>query len=601
MNARSVLWFPVLVAVMIQAIFVVRGVTPVLDGGLYGPDAYMRLVRVGELVEHGRWFDATSVRSNAPFGETLHWTRPLDVLLLAGALPLSAFLGFERALYWWGVMLSPLLQIAALAALVWAGRPLFEGRARVLLAVVFLCQPGVFYAFMAGRPDHHGLLAVLFVLTVGFTLRLIGEGRRGGHCVGAGAVAALATWVSVEALVSVALMLAALGLFWIRRGGDYAEKGRLVALTLAAGTALALVLDPPGRGVLAEVHDRLSVVHVVLLALVALTWSAVEAVERRVAAARGARRRLVLGGGGAALALVVAWLAFPKLLGGPYVDVDPRVLPIYLALVDEVQPLLRAGRPWLNDVLFWLGAALPGVPYLAYRCLRGGSGERPYWLFLLGAVLLFVPLTFYQLRWSSYAGMLLVFPVTGLLVRVLEVLDRRLALPWRAAARAFAVLLFSVGFLVLGIVLQRGSEQFASAEAMQEAARKCSLKRFAAFAERDAAQAPERILANLFSGPELLYRMGHEVIATPYHRNAAGIGDAHAMLAADSEAVARPLIAVRGVTWILLCPGSAEPRLYRRPGATFYERLAGGEAPAWLRPVALPPGLEGFRLFEVRD
>ena len=49
----------------------------VLDGRLIGPDAYMRVLRVMELAQGGNWYDAVSERSNAPFGEILHWTRPL--------------------------------------------------------------------------------------------------------------------------------------------------------------------------------------------------------------------------------------------------------------------------------------------------------------------------------------------------------------------------------------------------------------------------------------------------------------------------------------------------------------------------------------------
>ena len=593
----SALWFPVFIAVMIQAIFVMRGVTPVLDGGLYGPDGYMRLVRVGELAESGRWFDATSQRSNAPHGELLHWTRPVDVLLLAGAVPLSPVIGLRTALFWWGVMLSPALQFAALLALFWAGRPLFDRRGRVFLALLFLCQPGVFYAFMAGRPDHHSLLALLFVDSLGYTLRLIIFELRPRDCVGAGAAAALAMWVSVEALVSTLLMLLTLGLMWLWRGGDFAEKSRLVALTLAAGSAVALALDPPGPGVGEAVYDRLSVVHVVLFALIALFWLGVQSSAGR------ALNRLALGGAGAALVLAVLWLAFPKLFGGPFVEVDPRILPIWLAVIEEVQPLIGDDPSWLKEVIFWLGAALVGLPYLVYKCLGSEPRERPMWLYLSGAVLLFVALTFYQLRWSTYSGVLLAFPLAGLLLRLLGFLTHRLAPPWRAPARALVVIIFTVGFLSLGTLLKRESEQFARAESFRAEQGKCSIARLAEFTGDRAPrkEAPERILANIFSGPELLYRTRHEVIATPYHRNAAGIRDAHAIMTAESEGTARKLIRGRGVTWILLCPGSAESVLFRRADGTpgFYDMLARGQHPAWLTPVALPPDLGAFRLFEV--
>ena len=170
MRSYSALWFPLLLALLLQGLFVARGIVPVAEGGLYDPDAYMRLVRVGELAESGRWFDTTSMRSNAPYGEELHWTRPLDVLLLAGAAALAPFLGFPTALHWWGVALSPLLQLLALIAVFWAGRDILDERGRVFLAVIVVCQAGVFNVFMAGRPDHHSLLALLFAVCLGLVV-----------------------------------------------------------------------------------------------------------------------------------------------------------------------------------------------------------------------------------------------------------------------------------------------------------------------------------------------------------------------------------------------------------------------------------------------
>ena len=49
-------------------------------------DCYMHLIRASDLYHHGQWYDPVWIKSNAPFGEPLHWSRPFDVLLLAGAL-----------------------------------------------------------------------------------------------------------------------------------------------------------------------------------------------------------------------------------------------------------------------------------------------------------------------------------------------------------------------------------------------------------------------------------------------------------------------------------------------------------------------------------
>lgn len=602
MKSYSALWFPVLVALMLQAIFVARGLTPVLDGGLYGPDAYMRLVRVTELAEGGDWVGGVSQRSNAPYGLELHWTRPFDVLLLVGAAPLAPLLGFRAALYWWGVAISPLLQLATLVVLFWAGRRFFERPGRVYLCLIFLCQPGVIYDYMAGRPDHQSLMGLLFALSVALTLRLMGAEPRPRAALGAGLVVALALWVSVESLVAAALMLAVLGLAWVWRGGELARLSLIVALAATAGMGLALLVDPMADGVLAAQYDRLSIVHVVLSAVVALFWLAAVGLEQG-ARALGAPARAALAAVGAALVLGIAWLAFPKLFGGPYVDIDATLGPIFRQFVGQSRPLFSDDPESIKQAVYWLGPLALGLPFLIQRCWRGALAERPAWLYLLGALLLYLALTISALRWSSYLGLLVAFPVTGLLMATLGIMDR-LALPWRSLARALTVILFSVGFLFLGILFQRQSEQYARAEAMGVAAGKCSLQGFAEFANGAAGRdggAPQRILANVFSGPELLYRTPHQVVATPLHRNAAGIGDAYAILSAASDRRARELVLARGITWVLLCPGSVEPVLFRRPdgASTLYERLAAGTPPSWLRPLALPPGLEGFRLFEV--
>ncbi len=607
MREVSTLWFPALVALMLQGLFVGLEVTPVLDGGLYGPDSYMRLVRVGELAEHGRWFDKVMPRSNAPFGEELHWTRLFDVLLLAVAAPLMPVLGVARSLHFAGVVVSPLLELAAIAVLLWAARPFFDLRGRLFLTIIFLCQPPVFYSFIAGRADHHSLMSLLFAASVGLTLRLLARPFDVRLCLVAGAVLALDLWVSVESLAATALMLLALGLMWIWRGGDDALKSLVIALVLWAGTGLALLLDPPGEGWAVAVYDRLSLAQVMPFGFVALFWVVALVLERWRPAGWPRRARATLGVAGVLLVTGAVWLTFPKLMGGPFVELDPRLITIHWSLVQESRPLLAADHSSLQRIVYWLGLAVVGFPYLAYRCLRAGDDTRPLWLYLAGASALYLGFTLYQLRWTTYLDLLLVFPATGVLVAALGWLDRHLGPLWRAPARALVVTAFSIGFVVLGAVAQRGAEVGADVGAGGEAAGSggggCPITRFAEYAGGPAVEgAPQRIVANVFFGPELLYRTPHEVLAAPYPRRAAaGMWDAYAIMTAADDETAQALVRSRGVTWVLICPGPEERVLYRplEPGPTFHARLARGEVPAWLRPLALPPELGAFRLFEV--
>ena len=65
--------------------------------------------------------------------------------------------------------------------------------------------------FAVGRPDHHGLQILLFILLIGFTLRLLFDPGRLRPALWAGLVSALAVWISVESILPVALSIAAPG------------------------------------------------------------------------------------------------------------------------------------------------------------------------------------------------------------------------------------------------------------------------------------------------------------------------------------------------------------------------------------------------------
>ncbi|MDA1090279.1 MAG: hypothetical protein O3A85_08215, partial [Proteobacteria bacterium] len=143
----------------------------VANGNLADGDAYTRLVRIEGLVETGDWFDNTLPRANAPFGATVHWTRPLDVAVIALGLPLMPVLGVKRALYWGGALVSPLMHLLAALALVWAATPLI-GRAGALIAgAMTATQFGILPFTILGRADHHAVFAVTVFLTLGFLAR----------------------------------------------------------------------------------------------------------------------------------------------------------------------------------------------------------------------------------------------------------------------------------------------------------------------------------------------------------------------------------------------------------------------------------------------
>ena len=254
-----------------------------------------------------------------------------------------------------------------LIALAWAATPLLDRDARLFACLALLIQPTVVAYSSLGRPDHHSLLLLLFILFTGLVLRLLDGASELRLALAAGAVAALALWISPEALAFIAPGLAALGLGWLLGQGSLARHQRnlLASATVCLALALAIERGPDALGAIE--NDRLSLVHVALFALLGLFWTVVpfrrdrthSAFWQKRAARLGERpqlprhrrsapsghwpsmvlRALLAGAGAAALAGLMLTM-FPALQAGPLGEVDPLYRQLRLERIVEIQPLV---------------------------------------------------------------------------------------------------------------------------------------------------------------------------------------------------------------------------------------------------------------------
>lgn len=106
-----------LIVAAAQVALVLAGVSPLAADGnwtqLYDADSYARVLRVQQLHDTGGWFDPVLNRLNAPFGQSLHWTHPVDLLMLAGAGIGSLVLPYHDALLY-AAALAAALPVALL-------------------------------------------------------------------------------------------------------------------------------------------------------------------------------------------------------------------------------------------------------------------------------------------------------------------------------------------------------------------------------------------------------------------------------------------------------------------------------------------------------
>jgi hypothetical protein len=357
-----------------------------------------------------------------------------------------------------------------------------------------------------------------------------------------------------------------------------------------------MIFERPWYDLTTQQFDRLSLVHWSILGFIAVFWVITLIFDLySVFFLRMSRRFSFVLAGTAAIALTTL-LCYPKFFKGPFADVDPAIIPVWLKKVEEVQPLLTISTFVIPLQLF--GSAVLTFIFLFYLMLTDRRNEcRIGWLFILLAAVVFFLISLYQIRWSAYAQILLILPMTALMVLLRQKGPSTGFL--KTLKNVFIVLVFSFGFLLLGLLADEIFQKGDSGENRDEV----SLIRMCKYLTDSEKwrQRSFRILTHIDFGSEILYRTRHEVIGTPYHRNSMGILDTYEIMTADTDAEAHKLIQKRNIDLIMLCPKSSESAFYSKHGheSTFYKRLLNDTIPDWLRKVDLPADLSSsFLLFE---
>ena len=594
--------------VVIQIGAALNGLSPILAGGLVDTDDYMRLVRVTHLWESGGWFDAVIQRIGPPGGLALHWTRPMDILLLAGAGLASPFLGFQAALFWWGSLISPVLMVVSLCAIVWAAAPIIPRSGLPFAAFFFAAQPGDLSRFMVGRPDHHGLLILLFILSLGFALRVLTNPERKFDAMAAGTIGALAIWVSIESLIAVIAMLATFALCWLLGNRHTLRALVTYSTSLCIGLGLALLIERGPAGLLAVEADKISILHIAMFSLNALTWWALFAAEKRGLLGDGPMRRGIWVAGAMAVSLLLIWSLFPMAFSNPMGTGGDLYLSKHSANIAEIQPLIDLAAMWGSgwakaaaNAILWLGIAIPVVPWLAYRLWHSRGIVRRRWLLIAMASLAFVPLTFYQIRWASYSETVLILPYADMAAVITARLAARYPEQILGVIRPFVITAMCIWVFAPGAIAEPSVA--GNTSLIVSARNNCPIKELSAVLNdtSSSGQKPKTILALIDFGPEILYRTRHSVLSIPNHRPQPGFSASYRIMTSADYAQSRRLLADNQVDLIAICTGSAETWFYdtEESGRTLYQSLADGTPPAFLAPVPLPKNAGGFRLFRV--
>jgi hypothetical protein len=549
-----------------------------VDGALADPDAWTRLLRVLALHHGAAWRDPILPALSAPDGLSLHWTRPLDILILGPASVAMRFgVDARTAILWSGTWISPVLHLVAVLLGVWATRPLWPGMGAWIAGLLLLGSGAVVSYSVAGRADHHTLLLVAALLTLGAGLRAAVDEDRAGQAWLAGAAGGFGIWISPEALLTVAPLLAGFGLGWLITwdGRRVALQGARIAAGLALVLAIAVATERPmAEWGLAE-PDKVSVQHLAIAIAAGACFLLAAPLGLLVPWVRLPVGLLLAGAAG--YGLLSQW---PDMLLGSLGGADAGAMALLLPNVQEMQPLRFGTRAQISDALMALGL----VPLAALALLLGmeyggwvRSGRWRAALIVGLALLVSTAAALMAVRFALDLAAPAAIGAAGLLILTGRLLQ--------GAARyviggIFALLLFA---LPLGAgLLVAGDPPVAPAQGCPVA----PLARFLA-ADPPAPAASVMFADNPNIGPELAWRTPYRQVAAPYHRGGAALLDLRRVFAATDDAEAAAALARRQVRLVLVCrdaPNLGSPW----PAASLRRRLLAGEVPDGWSTVPLP-------------
>ena len=566
------------------------------------PDSLLRLVQVRDLIAGQGWFDLVQHRLDPPEGSLLHWSRVIDLPLMAFIL-LGNLLGDGEAFV---LTAWPLLLFLGMMTGTAYVATALGGRAAAVPALAFsLLFIDPLFSFLPSRIDHHNAQLVLLIATLASVLRLERHPLLG---LVAGMFSALMLAIGLEMLPYVAIIGALVAIRWA-----VAREATIGASAFGAafgvGTPVFYLLT--GSPAAATACDALSW----SFAFPAAIAGCGLAVLTRCAGSRGSTAlRLselaVLAAASAAALLVIA----PECLNGPYGAVSAELKAAWLDKVTEAEPIFVY---FTRDPSVTIAsAAPPAIALIAsiWRMRRGDAGERARWFMPALVLAASLALSFYQVRTLPYANAVAI-PMLGAWIAGLAAEHRmRAGTPaWRAGP-VIAAMLLSMPLAHLAVAWA-GTKAVAIASDGRIAPREqpeapAALVQGLSVTEKECldassaalfAQVPKGVvLAPIFYGPGLLAISEHQVVAGPYHRSGAAILDTLNALKSRPEA-ARPILRAHGVDYVAICATSRESAIKAEEmRGGLLAHLLGGGAVTWLAPVpAQSP--TALRLWRVLD
>ncbi len=567
-------------------------------------DSLLRMQGVVDLLQGQSWYDHIQHRLNAPNGVFIHWTKPVDVLLLLLALPLSAFMPIQTAVLISAAFVPPVFMVISVYLLLWAARPL-KVAASVQLYLVLVCAAAPIYwsLFSAFAVDHHFLLITLSIATTALMMHVLSAAEifLKKYSLTLGAVAGLGIWVSPEYMLFLGICLSYLGCCWIGNP----ERYRFVLPDILKTITFVLFLGVlwERRPLWTVEHDTVSIVHVTFFALLTV----LSMLLKRFHALHTGMARFQ----GAALGVVVVVGVMELLFTGfhraHYNHVSAFVDENLLAHIIELQGLFDAQGKNLLVFYAYIYVFIIGIGGFLSKRVRAiwRANAAPYFfLFVTSIAILYMAML--QQRWLAYSIVpmaLFSMAAVGVLLR-----DAEKSLSGLAARSKLDIKFLGVSILAallaggglasafVGFSIAKPEEQ----KSIEFKACTATLHKFIREGQLNTIlQKPQGVLLMPTDwAPNILFWTPHSAVAGNYHRDTDGIKAVISFFKAQKAEEAKAIVTARKVDAVLYCENEGLLTRHNTLKSPFFQDIKAGKTAPWFSivPVEKEPHLKILRI-----
>lgn len=525
-------------------VFLYMGQYSEWTGAYRDSDNYFHALRVMLLMKNPTFGEQIFPYTNYPFGEVLHWTRALGIFLILFTLPFLKIFPLKTAVFYGGLLVAPFFGLSGGYFLILGCRLFLRWKYRLLTAGLLLVQANVMRVIAFDRPDHHAAFFCLAALMLWVMAKFI-DTKKTGYLLGAAVIAAFALWMAAEGIF---LAVAAGGFLlygYLFLGENYQNILRFVFIYSLAIT-LFLAINPPYEGLGHIDTGRLSAFYVCAAwGLTAILFAACQITHKhwRILAAVAGFMAMM------GIMFVAGWLTSP---------LDKRIIPLFVNRISE----MSAGNMYT--------LAYPFFGCVAGLMLFNKLKRNGIYLYLMISLGLFSGLTVFSIHFLMYAGlfaaiMLALFVQTYLCATSAKVL-----------LCIWLILLEFVSFTVYALLTEMKLPPvlIIPMEVVQ-------------------ALPSGTVATDVFFAPDFIWDGGHNVIASPYHRNVEGILDNHMIFFETDENEVIRLLRKHQVTYLFLAEG-IDDTYYFEPqnncDKLYGKILSCGDVPHWLERIPTPSG-----------